>query len=336
MPNKLFFSVVIPLYNKAPHVARSIASVLHQTCQDFELIIVNDASTDGSVEEVLTFRDPRIRLLNRSFPGPGGYAARNLGIKEARAEWVAFLDADDEWYPDHLEKMRALSARFPEVVFMGCGWCNQVNGRETKDGYYMHFQSRGPHTLSLKEYLRSCLGVMQPVCTSVSCVRRSSPVALDLFPADMGAKRAGDRYAWLKMICRHKEMAWSDHIGATYFQDSVNMVTRTASGSPDLMSRKCYQELSENFEPVEASLLAKYFNKHLRLLWLGNIIKNGEQFRLLSRLYWKGDMRNALLLSATSLLPATVLRFLYYGRKWLRSRSATDCSEGQTEDLRKP
>jgi glycosyltransferase involved in cell wall biosynthesis len=103
-------------------VARSVGSVLNQTFRDFELIIINDASTDGSVEEVQKFNDPRIRLLHRDEPGPGGYAARNLGIKEARGKWIAFLDADDEWYPEHLWKMKELSIRYPEVYFMGCGW----------------------------------------------------------------------------------------------------------------------------------------------------------------------------------------------------------------------
>ena len=98
---KSFFSVsvVIPLYNKGPHIARSINSVRSQTFQDFELIIVNDASTDNSLGEVARFKDPRINLYHREKPGPGDYAARNLGIEKAKAEWIAFLDADDEWMP---------------------------------------------------------------------------------------------------------------------------------------------------------------------------------------------------------------------------------------------
>jgi len=103
-----FFSVIIPVYNKGPHIHHSISSVLNQTFQDFEIILIDDASTDNSLEEIRKFTDPRIRILNRSEPGPGGYAARNLGIKEANAEWVALLDADDIWYPEHLGTAKGL------------------------------------------------------------------------------------------------------------------------------------------------------------------------------------------------------------------------------------
>lgn len=83
---KPLFSVVIPVYNKKPHVQRSIISVLNQSFSDFELIIIDDAPTDGSLDEIKKFPDPRIRLLHRDKPGPGGYAARNLGVKVAQGE----------------------------------------------------------------------------------------------------------------------------------------------------------------------------------------------------------------------------------------------------------
>ena len=92
----MFFSVIIPVGNKAPHLDRSINSVLNQSFKDFELILIDDATTDGSAAKLAGFTDYRIRLLKRSQPGPGGYAARNLGIKESRTNWIAFLDADDE------------------------------------------------------------------------------------------------------------------------------------------------------------------------------------------------------------------------------------------------
>ncbi|MDI9370841.1 MAG: glycosyltransferase family A protein, partial [Synergistota bacterium] len=70
-----FFSAVIPVYNKGPHVARAIRSVLAQTWQNYELLLINDASTDESLEEMQKYTDPRIRILHRDTPGPGGYAA---------------------------------------------------------------------------------------------------------------------------------------------------------------------------------------------------------------------------------------------------------------------
>src|SRR5690606_15386486 len=96
------FSVIIPVYNKLPHLDRSVQSVLNQTYSNFELILVDDASTDGSREKLRTFSDERIKVYYRDHPGAGGYAARNLGIEKATYDWISFLDADDEWTPDYL------------------------------------------------------------------------------------------------------------------------------------------------------------------------------------------------------------------------------------------
>jgi len=106
-----FFSVVIPVHNKEPHLHNCIKSVLNQTFYRFEIIIINDASNDNSLNEIEKFHDYRIQIIHRKIPGPGGYAARNLGIKIAKAEWIAFLDADDEWTEDHLERMYTLFER---------------------------------------------------------------------------------------------------------------------------------------------------------------------------------------------------------------------------------
>ena len=88
-------SVIIPLYNKEDYISRAIDSVLRQTFKDFELIIVNDGSTDQGPGIARNFHDRRIRVIDQQNSGEG--AARNRGVAEARAELVAFLDADDEW-----------------------------------------------------------------------------------------------------------------------------------------------------------------------------------------------------------------------------------------------
>lgn len=96
-------SVVLPTYNRASLLARAIDSVLAQTHRDFELIVVDDASTDHTSEVLAGYDDPRVvRVRRRRNSGPCG--ARNSGIRKARGRYVAFQDSDDEWYPDKLEK----------------------------------------------------------------------------------------------------------------------------------------------------------------------------------------------------------------------------------------
>jgi len=89
-------SVIIPTYNRAHLVGRAIRSVLNQTYQDFEIIVVDDCSTDNTEEIVKGFNDHRIRYM-RHDRNRGGSAARNTGIKASQGKYIAFLDSDDEW-----------------------------------------------------------------------------------------------------------------------------------------------------------------------------------------------------------------------------------------------
>jgi len=95
-------SVVIPLYNKEKYIERALSSVFAQTYPPLEVIVVDDGSTDDGHEKVLNFNNPKIILIKQENKGPG--AARNAGLATARGKYVAFLDADDEWYPSFLER----------------------------------------------------------------------------------------------------------------------------------------------------------------------------------------------------------------------------------------
>ena len=102
MDNKLV-TVIIPTYNRGHLIERSIVSVLNQTYRDFELIVVDDGSTDNTKEVVKSILDERIKYM-RSPVNRGPANARNIGIRGAKGEYIAFQDSDDEWLPDKLEK----------------------------------------------------------------------------------------------------------------------------------------------------------------------------------------------------------------------------------------
>lgn len=120
---KPMISVIIPTYNRAHLVGRAIQSVLDQTYRDFEIIVVDDASIDNTEEVVAGFNDGRIRYIRRR-ENRGGSAARNTGIKEAKAKFIAFLDSDDEWLSDKLRKqMDRFKISSKKVGVIYCGRC---------------------------------------------------------------------------------------------------------------------------------------------------------------------------------------------------------------------
>ena len=104
--------VVIPLYNKGTLVRRALNSVLSQTYQNFEVVVVDDGSTDEGPDVVRECSDPRVRLIQQANAGPG--AARNRGVQETQAPYLTFLDADDEWMPRFLEEYVEVLRRRPD------------------------------------------------------------------------------------------------------------------------------------------------------------------------------------------------------------------------------
>ena len=136
--NKPKVSVIIPTYNRSHLVGRAIQSVLNQTFTDFELIIVDDASTDNTKEVVESFNAPRIRYI-RHEQNKGGGATRNTGIEAAYGEYIAFLDSDDEWLPRKLEKQLLIfrgygKANSKKVVYTGILWIDQESGKIIQKG----------------------------------------------------------------------------------------------------------------------------------------------------------------------------------------------------------
>ena len=105
-------SIIIPLYNKRHYISRALDSVLRQTYRDFEVVVVDDGSTDGGPELVQAYRDARLRMIRQANAGPG--AARNRGLVESGAAYVAFLDADDEWMPEYLERTVQVLNEYPQ------------------------------------------------------------------------------------------------------------------------------------------------------------------------------------------------------------------------------
>ena len=118
-----FFSVIIPLFNKAEYVERTLNSVLLQSFDDFEVIIVNDGSTDNSLKIAESFTDDRIVIYSKDNKGVS--TARNYGVTKATSNYIAFLDADDIWKPNHLNALHNLIVDMPSCALYCMGYIKQ-------------------------------------------------------------------------------------------------------------------------------------------------------------------------------------------------------------------
>jgi len=124
------FSVVVPLYNKAPYLAATLASVRSQSCDDYEVIVVDDGSTDSGPELARSLGDTRVRVVAQRNAGVS--AARNRGIAEALGEWVAFLDADDWWHPGYLAALLRAESAHPQAGMLATGYRNVMHEADAR------------------------------------------------------------------------------------------------------------------------------------------------------------------------------------------------------------
>ena len=281
-----FFSIVVPVFNKEPHIHRALTSALNQTFEDFELVIVNDASTDNSLEEIRQFNDPRIRLYEREVSGPGGYAARNLGIEKASAQWIAFLDADDQWFPDHLQRYSDLIREFPNAGVLGCGReIIMPGGSEQIGDYFSEHAGNGSHFLTLDDYLEAYITGLRPLWTSATCIRKDVLQQVGGFPAGR-SRRGGDIDTSLRCVEHTGGMAWSAHVGARYYKDSVNMVTNNTVNTGEA-ERETVNELLKRHSGRTAILLKNFANNRTMKALKDHIkVKGRIKYSYLTKIYF--------------------------------------------------
>lgn len=210
------FSVVIPLYNKELSIANTIQSVLDQTCQDFEIVVVNDDSTDLSAEIVEQINDPRIRLIHQKNQGVS--AARNTGTREAKYEWIAFLDGDDLWEKEHLEEVIKMMQLYPnEKVY--------VTSFEYSDGRPMFKHERSTNIFKIENYFKEALKESL-MWTSIVVVNKSCIDKVGGFNEKLN--RGEDLDLWIR-LAREYDIVKSSKVTAVYRIEDVNSLSKGKS-----------------------------------------------------------------------------------------------------------
>lgn len=189
-------SVIIPLYNKEAGIATALRSILEQTYQDFEVVVVDDGSTDDGATIVEQHSDPRIRLIRQANAGVS--AARNRGIEKAKGEYVAFLDADDEWMPGFLTEIVALQEAYPDCKAQATNYV--FNSRGVKSPTILRkLPFKGERGI-LTNYFEVASCSHPPVCSICVCIERKLLQDIGGFP--IGIKSGEDLLTWARIAVR--------------------------------------------------------------------------------------------------------------------------------------
>ena len=281
------FSVIIPLYNKAPYVAKAIESVLGQTYRDFEVIVIDDGSTDQSLEVAKTFENKSITIISQ--PNSGVSTARNNGVKIAKYPYICFLDADDWWHPTFLEEMKRLITDFPDAGIYGSGYYIVKNGQEriAPIGVPQGFE-RG-----IIDY---CEVYAKTLCMPLTSI--SVAIPKHIFDEEEGFKsklKLGEDFdLWIRIILKHKAILVNKPLA--YYNQDVEVNNRAIG--------------SRFYKPEEHMLFSNYgdfmHNEGFRFLferlalygllsYYLNDVNKLEVYQILSEINWNKHEHKYLL-----------------------------------------
>jgi len=206
-------SVVIPLYNKELYIKDTILKVLNQTFERFEIIVINDGSTDFSAYIVEKIEDPRIRIVHKNNGGVS--SARNLGIEKAIFPYIAFLDADDSWMPNHLEEIISLIKAYGNQadVFVTNFANKYPNGKWVINRNYKKYKQ-----FLIKNYFKTTF--FKPIIhTSCVCVSKKALLEIGMF--DTRFSNGEDIDLWVRLAKKYK-IAYSTKVTEVYAIGTVN------------------------------------------------------------------------------------------------------------------
>lgn len=293
-----FFSIVIPLYNKGPWIGDTLNSVLNQSFQDFELVVVDNGSTDNGASVVRSFADSRIRLIQQENKGVSH--ARNVGIQAAQAVNIAFLDADDLWGPNFLEQIHTLLELFPDASAYGC----QYAFKKGETIFPPHHPLLSPKKLQLisNYFEQVTIGDMLLTASSV-CIPKNMLTRVGLFPE--GERIGEDQDLWARLALAGP-IAFHATCAAYYRQDISGMATaaRPEATLWPFVNRLLQLVRSGQLPADQSQAVEKYAVKHL-LGQASQLVLDGQQeaaqtllalpeARLAGKRYWYWRLINQM------------------------------------------
>jgi glycosyltransferase involved in cell wall biosynthesis len=260
------FSVIMPLYNKVDDVKKAIMSVLNQSYIDFELIIVNDGSTDGSLKQIEKIINPKFKVISQNNFGVS--SARNTGIKLAKYSYIAFLDADDWWEMNFLQEMYDLIQLFPNAGIYSSNFFKIKNASKIKSGTPFDLAFEQGYIDYFHEYNKAYKQLIFPSCAIIP------KFVLEEFGGfHVDLSRGEDFFLWVQIALKYK-VAYLNKYLSNYNQDSdyINRATKKIH-SPNanyvfhfklfILAEKENQELRKLLNHIRIGNYKKYIKSEL-------------------------------------------------------------------------
>lgn len=313
---KMLFSVIIPAYNAAKCIRRSVNSILKQSISDFEIIIVNDGSTDDTISIIKSFTDSRIKIINQKNSGVS--VARNNGIKNAKGSFICFLDADDEWYVNHLEvlnnaiqtyKNKLFFVTYSNTELLDGTIIREVEHDDLKDPFYIEDFLEYEY----QQKMRKCFN------TNCVCVNKKAFEKYGLF--EVGVKISEDVDMWnrimlfegkviipIETVLRHRDYSQATRsmpLGAPFiFNKRISKYLLS-----DMLSEKKKNELRRLYNIMELTS-ARSFIIHGYKKEGVKTLKNIDKYYVSKKKYYESLI--------ALLIPSWMMKkiYTYQGRKY--------------------
>lgn len=255
------FSVVIPAYNAELYLPTTLQSVWAQTEDDYEVVVIDDGSTDGMGNWLARQTDPRLRVVRQI--NQGECAARNRGMSEARGTYIALLDADDAWTPNHLALARQALEAHPEYSWYAGAYRRIVS--EQLEPKHFTAQATQQHLNAVNWYLEGCDHLLPSCVVLKRTILEHLPEGTELFPP--GVKMFGDNIGFARLSRQYPMLLLSDAASMIYLDrttSATGIYRRTGFGSRsgvELDALLLHQELAASPDcSTEAKLRYRYFS----------------------------------------------------------------------------
>ena len=301
-----FFSIVIPLYNKENSIEKTLKSVFYQSFSDFEVIVINDGSTDKSDEKVKAFSDVRVRLI--STENRGVSQARNLGLKEAKGTLIAFLDADDYWFPHHLENLYQLHKNFPNAGLLASNYQFYYSDKRIIQPLFDGIPTQKWSGI-VPDFFKASMKY-RLAWTSAVAVKKEVFESLGNFDENITLGAGEDTDMWIRIALNYP-VAFDNEVSAYYQMETENRI----SLSRTLERRFSKLDKFTNKEQTNISL-----KKYLDLYRAEFALKHKLAGDVKSFHFYKNAIAEENLHWKTKLLfttPTFILRILYFFKKKL-------------------